>query len=183
MKVGTKSLLFGYHQFLLHPLFVFAAWVKLYGWPRDPRVVASFFLHDVGYWGKPNMDGKEGKQHPYGGAKIAHVLFDHFCLIWCDQMTWFDFNLLHSRDCARWYGTKPSRLCFADKLAFLIYPAWLLRLLYFLSGEDKEYRQFKYDENGQAVAQGYTVPFDEWLYQARLANIRTLEKEGMEQWK
>jgi len=65
MHMGTKSLLFGYHQLLLHPLFVWAGWLKLYGWTWDPRVVLAFFVHDIGYFGKPNMDGLEGKQHPF----------------------------------------------------------------------------------------------------------------------
>lgn len=29
MRVGTKSILFGAHQFLLHPLFVAWAWTRL----------------------------------------------------------------------------------------------------------------------------------------------------------
>ena len=38
MKVGTRSLLFGSHQFMLHPLFVAIAWRRLYGrWPHGWR--------------------------------------------------------------------------------------------------------------------------------------------------
>lgn len=29
MKIGTKSLLFGAHQFAIHPLFLFIAWWEL----------------------------------------------------------------------------------------------------------------------------------------------------------
>lgn len=75
MKTGTKSILYGAHCFLLHPFFVAAAWIKLYGFPWDPRVWVAFFVHDLGYWGKPNMDGTEGETHPELGAKIMH-LFD-----------------------------------------------------------------------------------------------------------
>ena len=57
MTVGTKSVLFGYHAFWLHPFFVAAGWWKLYGTPLDPRLWFAFFLHDVGYVGSPNMDG------------------------------------------------------------------------------------------------------------------------------
>jgi len=75
MRIGTKSVLFGAHCFLLHPWFVAAAWIKLYGFPFDPRVWISFFVHDLGYLGKPNMDGPEGEAHVLLGAKIMH-LFD-----------------------------------------------------------------------------------------------------------
>lgn len=77
MKVGTKSVLYGAHCFLLHPIFVAAAWIKLYGFPFDPRVWIAFFVHDMGYWRKPNMDGPEGETHPELGARIMH-LFDGY---------------------------------------------------------------------------------------------------------
>ena len=37
MKIGTRSVLFGAHQFATHPWFVAAAWWRLYGFPWDPR--------------------------------------------------------------------------------------------------------------------------------------------------
>lgn len=77
MKVGTKSVLFGAHCFLLHPFFVAIAWIKLYGFPFDLRIWIAFFVHDLGYWGKPNMDGPEGETHVELGAKIMHI-FDGY---------------------------------------------------------------------------------------------------------
>jgi hypothetical protein len=76
MKIGTKSVLFGAHAFWMHPWFVALAWWKLYGFPFDPRLWFAFFLHDIGYWGKPNMDGPEGESHPELGASIMGALFD-----------------------------------------------------------------------------------------------------------
>ena len=70
--VGTRSVLFGAHCFFIHPIFVFIAWWKLYGFPFDPRLWVAFFVHDLGYFGKPNMDGKEGETHVEFGAKIMH---------------------------------------------------------------------------------------------------------------
>lgn len=140
MEVGTRSLLYGYHQFLMHPLFVAAAWWKLYGFPLDPRLWVAFFVHDAGYFGQPNMDGVEGKQHPFVGAHIMHFLFD---ISWpgTNEATdrWYRFCLYHSRSLAALYFHPVSKLCYADKLAFLYYPQWLLRLLYWLSGEGAEY--------------------------------------------
>lgn len=57
MKTGTKSLLFGVHQFIWHPLTVLLAWIKLYGWPAWEELVC-IIIHDWGYWGKSNMDGE-----------------------------------------------------------------------------------------------------------------------------
>lgn len=76
MKIGTKSVMFGAHAFWFHPWLVALAWWKLYSFPFDPRLWAAFFLHDVGYWGKDNIDGKEGKTHPEVGANIMGTLFD-----------------------------------------------------------------------------------------------------------
>ncbi len=38
MRIGTKSVVFGAHQFWIHPFFVFIAWWRLYGFPWDPRL-------------------------------------------------------------------------------------------------------------------------------------------------
>jgi len=70
MKLGTRSVLFGAHQFFVHPFFVFIAWWKLFGFPYDPRLWLAFILHDMGYVGLPNMDGKEGRHILYSRAEL-----------------------------------------------------------------------------------------------------------------
>ncbi len=140
-KVGTRSVLFGAHCFLIHPWFVAAAWTKLYGFPRDPRLWLSFALHDIGYLGKANMDGEEGETHPYVGAGIVSALFDDpepnrrpsivkraldraFGRGAPGGMSWFSFNLYHSRFLAKRHGkTRYSMLCVADKLSICLTPA------------------------------------------------------------
>ncbi len=72
MRVGTKSILFGAHAFWLHPFIVALAWWKLYGFPRAPWLWVVFFVHDLGYWGLPNMDGDGGGQHPRWGAHVMY---------------------------------------------------------------------------------------------------------------
>lgn len=134
MTVGTRSLLYGYHQVLLHPLMVALAWWKLYGFPWDPRLWCAFFLHDIGYWGKPNMDGPEGDLHPATGARLMSML--------CDRRAdgyWYRFTACHSESFARLLGWPPSRLCAADKIAITLYPEWLWLALTRLSGELWEY--------------------------------------------
>jgi len=75
MKIGTKSVLFGAHCFIIHPFFVMIAWFKLYGFTLHPAIWLSFFFHDLGYLGKPNMDGEEGEKHVELGAKLLEFLF------------------------------------------------------------------------------------------------------------
>lgn len=86
MKIGTRSVLFGAHAFWLHPFVLAYAWWKLYGWRpvpaldggkyslRDPWLWVAFFVHDLGYVGKPNMDGEEGEAHPWFGARVLYWL-------------------------------------------------------------------------------------------------------------
>lgn len=137
MKIGTRSLLFGYHQFLLHPLLVAWSWWRLYGFPWDPRLWVAFLVHDWGYWGKPNMDGGEGEEHPWRGAYIMGWLFDPGFMD--EPGDWFYLTLLHSRFYARRMGMPPSRLCWADKRVIAVTPAWLQVALMWPTGELKEY--------------------------------------------
>lgn len=76
MKFGTKSVLYGAHCFLIHPWFVALASWKLFGFPWDPRLWVAFFVHDLGYWGSPNMDGPEGERHPEWAARLMFKWFD-----------------------------------------------------------------------------------------------------------
>jgi hypothetical protein len=130
MKIGTKSVLFGAHCLLIHPLFVALAWWKLYGFPFDPRLWVAFFVHDLGYIGKPNMDGPEGELHPYWGACLMGALFGK---------KWFDFTLYHSRFLAKNNNAQYSKLCVADKYAFIVTPRWLYLPMVNWTGEVDEY--------------------------------------------
>jgi hypothetical protein len=153
----------GYHQFLLHPIIVALAWWKLYGFPMDPRLWAAFFLHDVGYLGKPDMDGQEGTLHPFEGAHVMHFLFDR-----PNECRWYHFCLYHSRSLAKLYFAPLSDLCYADKAAFLLYPEWLLRVLYWLSGEGAEYLHNFGSPN-----------WKDWYKRAFNGNVRMLKEKGL----
>lgn len=138
LSIGTKSVLFGVHQFAIHPWFVALAWWKLYGFPFDLRLWVAFFLHDIGYFGKPNMDGPEGETHPVVGAQIISRIFD-------DPRSplggrhWYFLCLLHSRFYSKKLNLPFSRLCVADKLAIALTPAWLYLRQAKASGELHEY--------------------------------------------
>ena len=131
MNVGTKSILFGAHCWFLHPWFVAWAWWRLYGFPFDPRLWAAFFVHDLGYWGKPNMDGPEGETHVELGAWIMSLF----------GATWADLSRYHSRFYAKKDGRPFSALCVADKLAIVLTPAWLYLPLARATGEIHEYME------------------------------------------
>lgn len=142
MKIGTKSVLFGAHAFWLHPWFVAAAWWKLYGFPTEPWLWIAFFVHDLGYWGKPNMDGPEGERHPYLGAQIMAWLE---WKLWKWRLKkritgkWSNEVLFHSRYLARQFRSVPSDLCWADKLATALIPWWIYLPMTLLTGEIHEY--------------------------------------------
>jgi hypothetical protein len=151
MKIGTKSILFGAHCFFIHPVFVAIAWIKLYGFPRDPRYWIAFFVHDLGYWGCSDMDGEEGEMHPEYGALLMHKWFDKKgkvvdigrgqTMLTASATDWHDFTVFHSKTYAEKHGKDPSRLYAADKLAMALEPAWLYLPRVILTGEITEYME------------------------------------------
>lgn len=144
MNVGTKSILFGVHQFIWHPLTVWLAWRKLYGRNPNRWEALAIVVHDWGYWGKPNMDGPEGECHPQRGADIVAWCYRHFSRDINRRhlcFRWYRFTKYHSRFCAALHHAEPSDLCWADKLCVWYDPKWFYLLRATLSGEIKEYRQ------------------------------------------
>lgn len=142
MKTGTKSVLFGAHCFFIHPIFLFFGWWKVYGFPFDPRLWVAFFVHDLGYIGKANMDDEEGELHPYLGAKIMGFLFGK---------RWYNFTLYHSRFLAKRNNAQYSKLCVADKMAIVLEPAWFYLPRVRLSGEIKEYMKMASANSGGKI--------------------------------
>lgn len=135
MKVGQRSLLFGVHQFLWHPITVLAAWLALYRRATWKEMIC-IFIHDWGYWFAPNMDGPEGERHPEFAAKLAGKWFGQ---------EYHDLCLYHSRHYARIAGREPSKLCWADKLSIKYEPWWFYLLRAWMSGELAEYRKVAAD--------------------------------------
>ena len=134
MKIGTKSLLFGCHQVLLHPVFVLWGWVYLYGlrtltW----QILIAVVIHDWGYWGCQEMDGPQGSLHP------TRLKF----LEYLPSQTRFLIKY-HSRHLSKRLNTTPSRLCWADKLGTGIMSSRLWAILAYMSGEGKEYTDNPY---------------------------------------
>lgn len=170
MKIGTKSLLFGAHQFILHPIVTAIAWTMLYGVPRDPRLFVAFLVHDWGYAGKDDMDGREGESHPIRGAAIMRLLFGK---------AWGDFTLYHSRFYARRRNRTYSRLAVADKLASAILPPWIYVPMVLATGEIQEYMQYTSMKEGSASLIGASARRNAWVWYSELrAYLRKWAEEN-----
>ena len=139
LPVGSRSLLYGVHQFAWHPYTVYRAWTHLYGQRPSWKEAVCIIVHDWGYWRKPNMDGDSGELHPEVGAKIAGFLFGP---------EYRDLVLYHSRSYAKRFGAEPSRLCRADKLSILYDPKRFYLLRAKMTGEIAEYRLNAAEEFG-----------------------------------
>lgn len=159
--VGTRSLLFGVHQFLWHPWTVYRAWRYLYGKPSW-REVVCIFLHDLGYFGKPNMDGEEGGRHPEVGARIAGQLFGE---------EYRKLVLYHSRHYAKLQGEMPSKLCWADKLSITFDPKWFYLLRARCTGEIKEYRGISSIDVSLSNSQWFDWITDQFVKDAKAGSV------------
>lgn len=135
MTLGTKTLLFGVHQIFIHPLVVTIAWLKLYRTFPSWRELFCIFVHDWGYWGRPNLKDADGDKHPEFGAKIAGRLFG-------DE--WSDFILGHSSFYIARNGVKRSKLFAPDKYWHCLVPLWFYKILAIPTGEFEHYRGMKH---------------------------------------
>lgn len=116
MQTGTKSLLLGGHQFIIHPIIVAYCYIKLYGFPWNPCVWLAIILHDIGYFGQCYMDDESGKEHPWMAAKIFS---------WLYMYKTANFSLFHSRYMCESIGKPISKLGVADKMAVIYTPVSL----------------------------------------------------------
>lgn len=166
MTTGTKSVLFGVHQFALHPMTVLAAWVWLYRSFPSWRELFCIVIHDLGYWGKANMDDAEGERHVEWAARVAGRLFG---------AEYRDLCLFHSRHYARTANREPSRLCWPDKLSVACEAWWTYLPRAWASGELHEYRQNAENYGGVPM----TATHREWFawVKARLVQIG-IERRG-----
>lgn len=131
MSTGTKSVLFGVHQFLWHPLTVTFAWIHLYGVPK-PWELFCIWVHDLGYLKTQEMDGKDGILHPELGANLAGFFFGEKARLEC---------LGHSRAYAAKHNLPLSKLCWADKWSPTFDPTLFYWMRASLSGELSQYRK------------------------------------------
>ena len=173
MKIGTKSVLFGVHCWLIHPVLVLRAWFIVHR--RRPSLVElmAIFTHDLGYWGMPNMDGKEGSNHPERAASWWRGKFGEFG----DKVAVVIIG--HSRFHAAANNIELSSLFQPDKLATSLYPIWLYLLLANLSGEIDEYMHHYNKGLYTGVIASKKQSQTQWLLevQAHMALMGLLGKE------
>lgn len=130
----------------------------------NPRLWVAFMIHDLGYWGKPNMDGAEGETHPEWACRKMNVWFGE---------PWGSFVLTHSRFYAKKLGLPVSSLCYADKLAITMVPAWLYLPMVRATGEIKEYMKMAWvNSNGEISGEDAMV----WYRGMQAYVVRWVEK-------
>lgn len=149
MTRGTKSVLFGVHAFWFHPITVWLAWRRLYRCFPNFWECIAILCHDLGYWGCQQMDGPDGKEHPYAGALFGKRLARLLGATECQATHVEDLILGHSRSFCRSECKKISDLCAPDKLSVRYDPACFYWLRGTLSGEIEEYR--KREEERQKI--------------------------------
>lgn len=135
VKLGTKTLLFGVHQVVIHPLFVTIAWIKIYRSVPSWRELLCIIIHDWGYWGKSNLKDADGDRHPEYGAALAGKLFGP---------EWRDFILGHSSFYMCRHNVARSKLFAPDKYWHCMIPLWLYKVLAVPSGEFRHYREMNH---------------------------------------
>ena len=134
MNIGTKTLLFGCHQFILHPIYTWLGWRKVYGPHYSSLIWIAFIMHDWGLWGMKEFDGPEDN-HTVRSAQIV----DNTCYkLRLPFRSFWDLHcqvLNHSRFYASYMDRTPSQLCAADKVGTALMPSWLWAILAYLTGE------------------------------------------------
>lgn len=109
--------------------------MKLYKSLPSWRESFCIFIHDWGYWGKPNLKNSDGDKHPELGAKIAGKLLGK---------EWHDFILGHSSFYMARNNIPKSKLFAPDKYWHCLIPLWAYKILAVPTGEFKHYREIKH---------------------------------------
>lgn len=143
MKEGTKSVLFGCHNPIIHGLCVLRAWKQEYGsWPEWWQVI-GIFLHDIGVWGRPYLSDDEAKKgHWKKGAWQSAFLVSWICRkVFGSQRInskeSFDVWLFCAGHCPEESGWPQSKLARADKRSWLVAPMWWLWCNYYIEWHGK----------------------------------------------
>lgn len=162
---GTRTLLFGVHHWLWHPYTVYRAWCTLYGTPTWQECVC-IAVHDLGYWQCHDIDEEDGALHPIVSARHVEWL-DRSYNTTGDHHHYHNLVAFHSRYIANLHATEPSKLCWADKLAFAYDPWWWFCLRAWFSGELHQLRHISAQYEGFPLTKSHREWYC-WL-SARLA--------------
>jgi len=130
MKEGTKSVLFGCHNPLMHGIWVLIAWRLEYkSWPKWWEVV-GIFLHDIGVSRRQYLSDDQAKiGHWFKGASLAAgIVYKISKKTYLHTLTW-EFVAGH---CPEESHYPMSKLARADKRSWLVAPSWWLWCNYFV---------------------------------------------------
>lgn len=121
MKEGTKSVLFGCHNPVIHGIFVLLTWKLEYKvWPKWWELI-GIFLHDIGVWGRQYLSNDTAKvghwqRGAYWTSKIVSKLGGSARLS-------YSFVAGH---CPEESYYPKSKLWKADKRVWLVTPIFIL---------------------------------------------------------
>lgn len=144
MKEGTKSVLFGCHNPVMHGLAVLRAWKQEYGSRPEWWQVIGIFLHDIGVWGRQYLSDDEAKK----GHWILGAWNTLYLVLWVGQTifreSYKDANrratyawLFVAGHCPKESGWPESKLARPDKRSWLVAPMWWLWLNYYIEWHGK----------------------------------------------
>lgn len=136
LSQGTQTLLVGVHHWLWHPICVYRAWCVLYGARPTWQETICIIVHDWGYAGCDPVEGENGDQHAFRSSALPIIR-------WLDRGDTGRYAKLvrgHSRFMASQYGEEPSKLCWADKMAFAYDPWWWFAFRAWCSSELEDLR-------------------------------------------
>lgn len=138
MKEGTKSVLFGCHNPLMHGIWVLMAWRLEYrSWPQWWEVI-GIFLHDVGVWGRQYLSDDEAKiGHWQLGAGVSSYLV---YVLSGDVALAYSTEIFIAGHCPEESHRPESKLARADKRSWLIAPSWWLWCNYFVEWHNSGHR-------------------------------------------
>lgn len=121
MREGTKSVLFGCHNPILHGIFVLMAWRLEYkSWPKWWELI-GIFLHDIGVWGRQYLSDDKAKiGHWRLGASWTSVIVAYL------HGPSKDAYLFVAGHCPKESGAIKSKLWKPDKRVWIVAPMCLL---------------------------------------------------------
>jgi len=132
MTEGTKSYLIGYHQFLLHPLWVLMAWRLEYkSWPSWWELIC-ILLHDIGICGRQYISDDNAKEgHWFLGAQLAEWIVGKFSK---NPLLPTKAHFLCAGHAPKESSYPKSKMFIPDKRSFLVSPMWWNWLNYWTEG-------------------------------------------------
>lgn len=125
IKSGIGCLIFGYHNFIFHPLTLYLSYIDRYKKLPSFEWVLCFIFHDVGYAFIDMKNIRDGKEnHPIYGAYIIKTLIGDY---------WADICIRHSREFCN--NENVSDLAYIDKDSTRFHPIEFAIIQCFISGE------------------------------------------------